>query len=532
MNTKNFGATLLLMLAMVVVGVMSFMQSGLISDDVFYYCIWRPNATDDFVAINSVADVVRSQAVHYEHVNGRLPVHFAAQLFFGLLGKTSFAIINALVFGFCIYLVSRFICGKQLCTGVLVAVLFTFTLMFPSFVDCYVWLLGAVNYLWAAMLAVLFLLVFRSAFERVPTVRDWVLAPLFLLAGWTHEAIALPLALGTLTYCVWHWRKVQRRAVRLYVFWFLLGALLCVASPGIIHRAAGESVAYMSVLQGKFIAFAINLLQLKVFWLLLALILWLWVKRRKELLAYLQERAYLCFTLFFAFGAVAVGGVTQSRACFGVELYALLLLFPLIRESGLLVAVRSKVQPLFVMLTLLSLGTGLVYARENYRNYCFIKEQLDSGEKMIKVRPELRKTYLGRYYARIPVVFAPGTNNYDEEDENVRGVAFLCQSSGIYFLPEDVADTIAANPNAYWEYGESCLADFMVKQLPDTAEIKGITFILGEDNPPLYKRPFMYKADEYEAPRWAVHNIDGRRYVFFDKPVPKISRRIKDVLIH
>ena len=88
-----------------------------------------------------------------------------------------------------------------------------------------------------------------------------------------------------------------------------------------------------------------------------------------------------------------------------------------------------------------------------------------------------------------------------------------------------------ANPDSYWKCGENIAGEMLAIQVPKGTKVNKVTFYLGEDNPPFYKRPFIYKSYIYEAPRWQVIEINGRDFVFFDKPLPKIARRIKDIKV-
>ena len=90
---------------------------------------------------------------------------------------------------------------------------------------------------------------------------------------------------------------------------------------------------------------------------------------------------------------------------------------------------------------------------------------------------------------------------------------------------------IMADPDSYIEYGEDATGRLMAMQIPNGTEVNKITFMLGDDSAPFYKRPFAYASDTYEAGRWHTAKINGRTFVFFDKPIPKISRRIDSIRV-
>ncbi len=525
---------ILLLFTMLAVGIMTAMQCGVLSDDVMYYCIWRPDSGDEFTAINDFNDIIRSQEVHYNHVNGRIIVHFVAQAFLGIFGKTTFTIINTAAFAGFVWLICKYVRIDKSPLVTLSAILFMVTVMLPSFVDCFIWLLGAINYLWTAIAIITFLLLFERIIKRKTRIKDFLLAPLCLLIGWTHEGMSLPLAAALFLFCLYKRHSLRHTPAWLYVGWFTVGAALCAFAPSVINRAASEQVPFMSVLGGKLFSFAFNLTQVHTFWLLAVICLYTYRKQRDVLRKQLYERGYLYLTIFFCLGIVAISGVTQSRACFGVELFSMLAILSLVGSLRISDKVTRFMRPAFVIATILSLCTGLWLGYENYRDYNFIRTQLsEASSPIIKVKPALDRNAFARRYVMSPVGFSANTVYvaYDSNEENVRCAAHLCHLPGIYFLPKDVADNISNDPNSYKEYGEDLSGGLMVMQISDSTTVNGVTFILGEDNPPLYKRPFMYKGDEYSAPRWVIHNINGRRFLFFDKPIPKIARRIKDIRV-
>ncbi len=525
---------ILLLFAMLAVGIMTVMQCGVLSDDVLYYCIWRPDSKDNFTAIGSFSDIVRSQSVHYDHVNGRVIIHFIAQTFLGIFGKTSFAIINAAVFGIFVWLITKYVRIDKSPIITLTTTLFMVTVMLPSFVDCFVWLLGAINYLWTATAIIAFLLIFERIVKRETRRMDFLLAPLCLPVGWTHEGISLPLATALVLFCLAKRHSLRHTPAWFYVGWFAIGAALCAFAPSTINRVATEQVPFMSALGGKLFSFAYNLTQIHTFWLLLIVCLYTCRKQRNVLQKQLYERGYLYLAILFCMGIVAIGGVTQSRACFGIELFSMLSLLSLISNLHVSDTVIRFIRPTFVVAIILSLCAGLWYGYCNYRDYDFIRTQIsEATSPIIKVKPALDRSALARRYIMSPVDFSANTvyTAYDSDEENVRCAAYLCHRPGIFFLPEDIANNIENNPDCYKRYGEAFSGGLMAMQIDDSTMVNGVTFVLGEDNPPLYKRPFMYNGDEYSAPRWVIHNINGRRFLFFDKPIPKIARRIKDIRI-
>lgn len=110
--------------------------------------------------ISSFYDIFVSQWNHYFVMNGRTFIHILLQTFTSLLGKHVFNVFNTLVFGVFLILVSKYI-GK---TGHLFYTLTTviLLLLLPAFSETFIWMAGAINYLWPSA-AVLLLLLYYDA---------------------------------------------------------------------------------------------------------------------------------------------------------------------------------------------------------------------------------------------------------------------------------------------------------------------------------------------------------------------------------
>ena len=58
-----------------------------LSDDVLYKFVWPHDNESYNKPIASILDIIESQYIHYQVVNGRSIIHFFIQLFDGIIGK-------------------------------------------------------------------------------------------------------------------------------------------------------------------------------------------------------------------------------------------------------------------------------------------------------------------------------------------------------------------------------------------------------------------------------------------------------------
>lgn len=189
--------------------------------------------------IDSFHDVFVSQYRHYFEWGGRVIVHAIGQTFLWW-GKPVFDVCNTLAYIALLLVVYFHAVGRLVWRPLLLFALNFFIFLFtPAFGEDFLWLIGAVNYLWGPLLMLSFLLLYRMQLgRRDPLVGNPVgavlLGMLGILGGWTNEntAVALVVMIGFFLY--FYWREYRRiylwAAVGLAAA--VVGAALCIAAPG------------------------------------------------------------------------------------------------------------------------------------------------------------------------------------------------------------------------------------------------------------------------------------------------------------
>lgn len=258
--------------------------------------------------VSTLADVARSQWLHYFDTNGRAPVHFLVQTFIGVLSPVVFAVANGLVFALVVVLLCR--CqtpasrrGPLLYLVNLVAMFW----LFPSKVtNMSMWASPSLsmNYLWVMLMVLVFLSLFRRCRGTdVPHVTLCVLVGFF--TGWSNEAFAVPL--GATVFMMWLRRRFRFRNAAEGALCVSLwaGTLPLVFSPATIHRAASVngSASLYDFVCGTIDCFT----AITVFYLFLALVAVCLVVRRSALVVLVRANAFMCvfWLIDLAFVSVA-----------------------------------------------------------------------------------------------------------------------------------------------------------------------------------------------------------------------------------
>ena len=68
---KKVAYVILLITITAIIGLLQLWSAPTMSDDILYRFIWQPEWQSPLEPITSMGDVVKSQLVHYEYVNGR-----------------------------------------------------------------------------------------------------------------------------------------------------------------------------------------------------------------------------------------------------------------------------------------------------------------------------------------------------------------------------------------------------------------------------------------------------------------------------
>ncbi len=165
--------------------------------------------------LSSVADICASMRLHYVRVNGRIVVHFLAQLFLWW-GKPVFDVINTAAFlslGTLMYVLAAGTLKDFKITGWLLGLLGLW-LLAPGFGQSYLWLTGACNYLYGPLIILAFLVTYRQGVASRRRRRSFALSLLYLpaglLAGWTNENTGVALIAAVLCFTIKSKRETGR----------------------------------------------------------------------------------------------------------------------------------------------------------------------------------------------------------------------------------------------------------------------------------------------------------------------------------
>ncbi|UDM73832.1 DUF3329 domain-containing protein [Vagococcus fluvialis] len=289
----------------------------------------------DGTRISSLLDVFKSQVAHYKVMNGRIPAHFLMQTF-TIFGKPVFNIMNTIVYLFFIGLVMYMINRSWKINGLSFFMLFIVMWYYtPAYGQTVLWMDGAFNYLWTAVIVLFALLPFRNPKMYDYKINQFIFPLIGLIAGWSSETISAGLVFFQFWFIL-YWIYTKRSNVVPYIitmFASFAGYCLMMFSPAQMNRLDSVSGGEINILKNiyEFIIYMSAKYYIEIILFILLLTISILLKRDKE-------KNYLAI-LFFATAIlssltlVAVGILSvNSRAFFGVNTMIIISLSILIKN--------------------------------------------------------------------------------------------------------------------------------------------------------------------------------------------------------
>ena len=202
----------------------------------------------------------------------------------------------------------------------------------PTSSSNFYWAAGGCHYLWPAMSSIVYLLLLKkSCINKFSIIKLTFLSFFSFIAGWTHEIFALPISFTLFCMIIYNICKGKHLSKQHFclIIPFWLGALLIVVSPGTIARIAGNGGAEGATFLSALLAKAVTSFKIfrygRCFYVLLALLIYLALSKKKSLSVFLKDNAFMCLCCLGSLGIVVILGV-GGRAVWGVEVFSLLII--------------------------------------------------------------------------------------------------------------------------------------------------------------------------------------------------------------
>ncbi len=496
-------------------------------DDYIYKFIFERNS-DPETPVNTIEDICLSQYNHYFTANGRIIVHFIAQLFSGILGKNLFNTANAIVFCALLYYFYLSSNKNLMLLSISTFLLFAFI---PVFNETHLWMTGSINYMWSALIVLMFLYYFNRLKCKPIKWRMSILLILGVITGWFHEGVTFPLALGVVVYIIIYRKTIFRSAAIFLALGFVIGGFLCALSPGTIGRASinGDFSLTSKLITGVYLFFKLKL----VFILCILILFRKTVGLKMPVKVWVKENILVIVALISSFGIIFSGHST-SRVLFGLEFFALILIIQFLFQ----IKFSKRKQRLFTTISVIGLivifGLTLPYSVKNYNESKSIITQIKAIDSYIIKTDETRVPDLLSRFVQAPLEY---NDCYVPLFWRNKYIAKTYGKDSLVFIPRDLIEDIKLNPSRYNHFYTEKEWPFYVKRVEGVSIPRSVTFLLNEtdfSSLPFYIRPFAHKMEKYTATeisagKYGVNNLLGDNYLMVGKNW-LIDNRVKKVV--
>ncbi len=342
--------------------------------------------------IETIGDVVSSQAVHYVYWGGRSLVHAMATIFLTFIGHTGFAVVNAIIFVIFVSLILRRVgyevTWKEVAICISLAILCMSTRMTPEY---------QINYIWVFTLQLIFISEFLG--RKATGYSLWHLPLLFLLglvSGFSQEVVAVGIGGAVVIYFITNAKTFGTCRYALAIG-YGIGLAALVLAPGNFVRVA-ESDA-VTLAQG----FRTLIGSAKALYVLAIVTLWLRFKTVKTLKEIYVENSFYWNALAVCLLFNLIVGFSGTRQILGAELMAIVLVMRMLPGGSF----NRWFCVVAIVVTALFLYKQFSTTLEIRREYERIETQYATSETGEVYSADIRARDDGRwanYYIVIPTV--------------------------------------------------------------------------------------------------------------------------------
>lgn len=364
----------------------------------------------------TIWSIIQDQSRDYMTFNGRFLAHGCAQFIGGILGKSIFNILNAIMVTFLIYILC--LCSVENThhiTYILVA-LASFLVWF-AYPDQYVTMFmvaGSMNYLWGSAIVLTFYALYMYACDnpdRLFSTTLIVFASIFaFIAGVWGEIYSLCLCPAIFIDLIIN--KTHRNTIT-YSFFvsFCIGACIEILAPGNFARLSridANNVSTLAILGTRMVNVLQEIIQSPLIWIWISIVFCIiLLKLNKIKVSYIENIiptiAIIISTLF-----ITITGTTWSRTMFAIYSFSFIILLRFICRLKLSKIVSSVLT--LAVIVAIGLDASYEYSKLKQQNSSIQQVVTDSYCNPTSKYITLEKTECSRKTFGISVLSSDSTN--------------------------------------------------------------------------------------------------------------------------
>lgn len=497
-----------------------------LSDDDFHYCYIYGTDTH----ITTIKDILQSQYIHYMQMNGRFITHFLVQLFDGIIGKTIFNICNSICFIIFLHLITITVStNKKQYFFVLTMIIIFLIYIIPEFRYPFLWMSGACNYLWTAVL----LLTYNKLFQYdIPNKYIPLLFIYSFICGWTHEGFIIGLLFGYTLYLLINKDKFTKSR-QYQLIGLLCGALFLLLSPGSFKRYL-NTTNDISLLNHivTYIKVIIDLKNIRFLPILLIILIIFHNRKIINLNRFIKGNIVFIVAIIVLIPFTILTKNTSYTSRFGFEIFSLLLILRILlnKYSSTPILLLTGIN----IISIVFLVFAIHYCKLNYDDYKSQLKQIESNKSLIITNSSKVNYIFEKFILRHRNTDFSGDYYFIE---NIYFKKHILKNKKIAFVPQRLLEKIKKSPEKFDKFHLiSSDIPFYVKQI--NKDVNKVTFKLKEqDNKliPIYIRPIAHKFARYtiqslDTPYYNTFNYENNQYIMVAKN-NAIDNRLDEIRI-
>jgi len=374
--------------------------TALHGDDFNYYLI---NSPEELRNISPFWNYFSIYTDNFAGV-GRFIPHLIVAFFTEITGKAIFNIFSTIGFIVLCYIIAGFAnADKKLRIYLTIIAASVTWLAIPGFFEAYLWMAGACNYLFVAIIVLLF---YRALQSDTQHKAKWWSVPLWFvfgfITGWTNEGFIVGLSVATGIYYIFlHPGLLNRRRISMLSGLWLGTICLCLTPFNLNRFLAGHS-AHRSLFEiiSQLLNSILALNNIYISFILIAIVVIIYFvnkSNRRKIKAFIRNNQILIIAWCISLAFILLTGYENGNSRTPAEIYALTLLISFIPycftdKTILKTAVISG------CLTIVSFLAIIPICIKNYNAHEDMRHQIQAGKTLVAADNIKSNQFLSRYY--------------------------------------------------------------------------------------------------------------------------------------
>lgn len=450
--------------------------------------------------ISAPQDVLAQMVHTYALKSGRMIPLLSILSFNVLAGTAFFNALNAIVFLVLLLMINKV--SEATPSAHITLFLFGLFILMPGFKNALLWRCGACNYLWVAVL----LLLFYRLMKKDGYV-GWQLPLLFvfgIVCGWTNEALVIGFAAGCVAHYAIHRSELTHRRI-VMLSGLIVGTALLVLAPGSIHRfLEGRGTASSTGIIHQMLSSLLDMDNLRLLPLLLVMLITAGLLKKINRQFFVENILWF-MAIIVSFLFVLMTGHTAAHSRFGIEFFSLIVILRLCSQF----AIPKSITVACGVAVTAVLALTFCYSYQNHLEYQRCVAQIKNSTTGVVETNEVRWP---PFFDRLILRFMTGENsdyyqayNGDRWIERYYGVGRLC------FLPHRFLETVRRDGTAFSDFDTKTDLPFYARRMStDEEEPNSAVLHLGETDwgaMPFFLRSIARKMGRYAAREVATNKL-------------------------